>query len=46
MPVATAPIRTLAWESLYAADVALKRQKKKKDKKREKENTALNHVAV
>ena len=29
-PVATAPIRPLAWEPLYAESVALKRQKKKK----------------
>ena len=29
-PVATAPIRPLAWESPYAAGAALKRQKDKK----------------
>ena len=29
-PAAAAPIRTLAWESLYATGSALKRQKKKK----------------
>ena len=28
-PVATAPIRPLAWEPPYAVDVALKRQRKK-----------------
>ena len=33
-PVATAPIRPLAWELPYAMGVALKRQKKKKIKKR------------
>ena len=31
-PVATAPIRPLAWESLYATSVALNRSKKKKKK--------------
>ena len=30
-PVATAPIRPLAWEPPYATDVALKRQKRKKN---------------
>ena len=30
-PVATAPIRPLGWEPLYAKGAALKRQKKKKD---------------
>ena len=33
-PVATAPIRPLAWEPPYAAGVALKRQKDKKKKKK------------
>ena len=36
-PVSTAPIRPLAWEPPYAAEVALekvKRQKKKKKKKK------------
>ena len=32
-PVATAPIRTLAWESPYAAGAAPKMAKKKKEKK-------------
>ena len=36
-PAATVPIRPLAWEPLYAADVALKRQKKKKKKEKKKE---------
>ena len=35
-PVATAPIRPLAWDPPYAASVALKRQKKKKKKKKRK----------
>ena len=37
---ATAPIRPLAWESPYAAGVALKRKRKKK-KKREREESIL-----
>ena len=39
-PVATAPIRPLAWEPPYAVGVALentKRQKKKKKKKKEED---------
>ena len=32
-PVATAPIRPLAWEPPYAAGVALEKAKKKKEKK-------------
>ena len=32
-PAAIAPIRPLAWEALYAAGVALKRQRTKKKKK-------------
>ena len=37
-PAATALIRPLAWELLYAADVALKSKKKKKKKERERES--------
>ena len=37
-PVATAPIRPLAWEPPYAMGAALKRQKTKKRKKEKKEN--------
>ena len=37
-PVATAPIRPLAWEPPYASDVVLKRQTEKKKKERKKEN--------
>ena len=33
----TAPIRPLAWETPYAADVALKGQKTKKKKKKKKD---------
>ena len=33
-PAATALIRPLAWELLYAADVALKRQKQNKTKQK------------
>ena len=36
-PMATAPIRPLAWEPPYASGVALKRQKDKKKKKKKKE---------
>ena len=32
-PVATAPIRRLAWDSPYAAGAALEQAKKKKEKK-------------
>ena len=32
-PASTAPIEPLAWESPYATDAALKRQKKKKQPK-------------
>ena len=32
-PLATAPIRPLAWETPYAAGVALKKKKKKKKKR-------------
>ena len=32
-PVATAPIRPLAWEPLYAAGVALEKTKRKRKKK-------------
>ena len=32
-PVATAPIRPLAWEPLYAIGAALEKEKKKKKKK-------------
>ena len=39
-PMATAPIRPLAWEHPYAAGAALKRQKKKKKKKRLTEHEA------
>jgi len=35
-PVATAPIRPLAWEPPYAMGVALKGQKTKKEKERKK----------
>ena len=35
-PAAVAPIRPLAWEPPYAAGVALKRQKDKKEKERKK----------
>ena len=34
MPVATDPMRPLAWESPHTSDAALKRQKKKKKKKK------------
>ena len=33
-PVATAPIRPLAWETPYAMEVAQEKVKKKKDKKK------------
>ena len=33
-PVATVPIRPLAWEPPFATDAALNRQKKKKKKKK------------
>ena len=36
-PVATAPIRPLAWEAPYATCMALKRQKTKKKRERERE---------
>ena len=42
-PVATAPIRPLAWETPYAGGAALemaKRQKKKKKKEKEKKKKA------
>ena len=35
-PAAAVPIRPLAWETPYASDAALKRQKKKENKKKEK----------
>ena len=35
-PVATAPIRPLAWEPPYATGTALKRQKDKKKKRKKK----------
>ena len=35
-PVATAPIRPLAWEPPHVTGAALKRQKKKKKKKEKK----------
>ena len=34
-PAAATPIRPLAWEPPYAADVALKRQKRKKEREKE-----------
>ena len=34
-PAATVPIRPLAWEPPYAVGTALKRQKKKKERKKE-----------
>ena len=37
-PVATAPIKPLAWEPPYATGAALKRTKDKKKKKERKEN--------
>ena len=46
-PVATAPIRPLAWESPYAVGVALKKQKQKaknkpkKNKQKKKKTTSL-----
>ena len=40
-PVATAPIRPLAWEPPYAAGAALKSQKKKKRKKERKKEILL-----
>ena len=36
-PVATAPIRPLAWEPPYAAEAALEKAKRQKDKKKKKE---------
>ena len=46
-PVATAPIRPLAWELPYASDAALKRQeKKKKIKKKRKLHIEVQEVAV
>ena len=38
-PVATAPIRPLAWERPHAMDVVLKSKKKKKKKEFHKKNT-------
>ena len=35
-PVATAPIRPLAWEPLFATEADLKKAKKKKQKKKKK----------
>ena len=40
-PVATAPIRPLAWDPTYAAGAALKRQKTKKKKRKRKNYTRL-----
>ena len=37
-PAVVAPIRPLAWEPPYAVGVALKRQKKKKYKNKDKPN--------
>ena len=37
-PMATAPIRPLAWQPLYAMRAALKRQKKKKKKEKKRKN--------
>ena len=42
-PAATAPIRSLAWESPYAVSTALKMQKKKKTKK-QKPKTKQNQI--
>ena len=42
-PVATAPIRPLAWESPYAMGAALKGQRQKKTKNRKKKNKAKNN---
>ena len=36
-PAASAPIRPLVWESPYAPDAALEKDKKKKKKKKRKE---------
>ena len=35
-PAATAPIRPLAWEPLYAVGAALEKAKRQKDKKKKK----------
>ena len=44
--MATAPIRTIAWEPLYATGAALekaKRQKDKKEKTKQNKKTEMNH---
>ena len=45
-PAATAPIRPLAWESLYAVGAALKRQKTKMRNKQKKETWEFHDVAA
>ena len=40
-PVATAPIRLLAWEPPYAAGAALEKTEKKKERKKRKKKPAL-----
>ena len=47
-PVATAPIRPLAWEPPYAMGVALKRQKKKtkENDKKKKKKKGMGAVSV
>ena len=43
-PVATVPIRPLAWESPYAEEAALEKAKKKKEK--EKHTATLNNFGI
>ena len=48
-PAATALIRPLAWEPLYAAGAALEKDKKTKKKKKKKstwENSVKRHVVI
>ena len=40
-PVATAPIRPLAWEPLYAAGAALEKAKRQKQKQKTMQNHAI-----
>ena len=43
-PVATAPIKSLAWEPPYAVSVALKSKKKKKEKGKKKKSTIQSQI--
>ena len=44
MPGAVAPIRPLAWELKYAESVALKKQKKKRERERKVSQTKFSRI--